>query len=56
MCDGTNNNAQTIDRHELWCRIAIRPIKSIEYIVIDIDVLNSNVGLGENTVIVNQGR
>lgn len=51
-CDGSNNNQITIDRHELHCKIAIKPIKAIEYIVIDIDILNGKVGVGnENTVV-----
>lgn len=51
ICDDTNNSIDTIDRHELWCKIAIKPIKAIEYIVIDIDIMNGNAGMGENTVI-----
>ena len=35
----------------MWCKIAIKPIKAIEYIVIDIDIKNGNVGLAENQVV-----
>ena len=51
VCDSTNNNVNTIDRHELYCKIGIKPIKAIEYIVIDIDVLNGNIGFSENVVV-----
>ena len=51
VCDDTNNNVSTIDRHELWCKIAIKPVKAIEYILIDIDILNSKVGVGESAVV-----
>lgn len=51
VCDDTNNNVSTIDRHELWCKIAIKPVKAIEYILIDIDILNSKVGIGESAVV-----
>lgn len=34
-CDETNNPPEVIDRNELHCRIAVKPIKTIEYIVLD---------------------
>ena len=52
VCDESNNTTETIDRHELWCKIAIKPIKAIEYIVIDIDIINNRVGLGNENVVV----
>lgn len=52
ICDNKNNTIETIDKHELWCKIAIKPIKAIEYIVIDIDVLNGHVGFGDENVVV----
>ena len=51
LCDESNNSTESVDRHELHCKIGIKPIKSIEYIVIDLDIINGNVGIGENTVI-----
>ena len=51
LCDESNNSTERVDRHELHCKIGIKPIKSIEYIVIDLDIINGNVGIGENTVI-----
>ena len=51
LCDDSNNSTESVDRHELHCKIGIKPIKSIEYIVIDLDIINGNVGIGENTVI-----
>lgn len=54
VCDESNNTTETIDRHELWCKIAIKPIKAIEYIVIDIDIINNRVGLGNENVVVKQ--
>ena len=52
LCDETNNTIETIDRHELWCKIAIKPIKAIEYIIIDLDIINGNVQFQENQVMV----
>ena len=43
---------ESIDRHELFCKIGIKPIKAIEYIVIDLNVINGNVSMNENSVIV----
>ena len=50
VCDETNNNVQTIDNHELWCKVAIKPVAALEYIIIDIDVVGGKVGFGEGTV------
>ena len=47
VCDESNNTTETIDRHELWCKVGIRPIKAIEYIVIDINIVNGSVGMSE---------
>ena len=53
-CDESNNTMETIDRHELHMKVAIKPIKAIEYILIDLDILNGQVGIGnENTVVAN---
>ena len=51
ICDTSNNTIESIDRHELWCKIAIKPIKAIEYIMIDIDILNGHVGFGEENIV-----
>ncbi|MCH8323354.1 MAG: hypothetical protein IIB64_09850 [Proteobacteria bacterium] len=39
--DETNNTPERIDRNELWIDIAIKPIKSIEFIYIPIRILNT---------------
>lgn len=54
VCDDSNNNVTTIDRHELYCKIGIKPIKAIEYIIIDIDVVNGTTSFSENKVIKKQ--
>ena len=48
ICDESNNTTESIDRHELWCKIGIKPIKAIEYIIIDLDIINGNVGMSES--------
>ena len=52
VCDETNNTIFTIDQHELHCKIAIKPIKAIEYILIDIDILNGMVGIGNEAEVI----
>ena len=54
VCDDTNNTIESIDRHELWCKIAIKPIKAIEYIIIDLDIINGKVDVNDgNSVVLN---
>lgn len=51
VCDTSNNTQESIDRHELYCKIGIKPIKAIEYIIIDINILNGKVNMNDNQVI-----
>ena len=52
ICDDTNNTIESIDRHELWCKIAIKPIKAIEYIIIDLDIINGKVDINDSNSVV----
>lgn len=45
-CDDTNNTPERIDRNELWCDVAIIPIKSVEFIYIPIRILNTGEDVG----------
>ena len=56
LCDTSNNTTETIDRHELWCKVAIKPIRSIEYIIIDLNVINGSVGMSESSSAVAMNR
>ncbi len=47
LCDESNNPTRTIDMHELHCKMAIRPIKAVEYILIDLNLVNGNVTMDE---------
>ncbi len=40
-CDETNNTPLRIDRNELWCDVAIIPIKAVEFIYVPIRILNT---------------
>lgn len=46
-CDDENNTDQTIENNELHCKIAIRPIKTIEFIVLDFICTNQSAVVSE---------
>ena len=46
-CDDENNTAQTIDRNELHCTIGIRPVKTVEFIVINFVLVNQSASISE---------
>lgn len=50
-CDETNNTSDTIDNNELHCQIAIKPVKTIEFIILDFICTNQS---GDVTEIVEQ--
>lgn len=46
-CDESNNTSETIDRNELHCRIAVRPVKSVEFILLSFVVVNQTANIDE---------
>lgn len=47
ICDETNNTAEVIDRNELRVKIGIKPVKTIEWIIVDLCVLNTGASWSE---------
>lgn len=47
VCDERNNNTQTIENNELHIAIAVRPIKTIEFIVLNFIATNQSVDVEE---------
>lgn len=47
ICDSRNNNSTTIDNNELHCSIAIRPIKSLEFILINFIASSQGASVAE---------
>ena len=47
ICDDSNNSAETIDRNELYCTIALIPVKAIEWIVINTVTTNQGANVEE---------
>ena len=41
ICDTSNNTPERIDRNELWIDIAIQPVKTVEFIIVPIRILNT---------------
>lgn len=47
VCDERNNNVQTIENNELHITIALRPVKTIEFIVLNFIATNQSVDVTE---------
>jgi hypothetical protein len=47
ICDSSNNTPEVIDRNELRVKIGIKPVKTIEFIIIDLAVLNTGASWSE---------
>ena len=47
ICDESNNTPEVIDRNELRVKIGIKPVKTIEFIIIDLAVLNTGASWTE---------
>lgn len=46
-CDEENNTSTTIDRNELHVAIAVKPVKSIEYIILNFGITNQSTSISE---------
>lgn len=46
VCDETTNTPIRVDRNELWCKILLKPTKTAEIIVFEINVTNQSAKLG----------
>lgn len=46
VCDETTNTPQRIDRNELWCKVLLKPTKTAEIIIFELNVTNSSAKLG----------
>jgi len=49
-CDDTLNDTQTIENNELKCLIAVRPIKTIEYIKLGFIITNQSADVTEEVM------
>lgn len=46
ICDATTNTPVRIDRNEMWCRVLIKPTKTAEIIVFELNLTNQSAQLG----------
>jgi phage tail sheath protein FI len=46
ICDDTTNTPIRIDRNELWCRILIKPTKTAEILVFELNLTNQSADMG----------
>ena len=55
VCDLTNNTPARIDANELWCDIAIEPVKAVEFIYIPVRLKNTGEIAGTIATVAQQG-
>jgi hypothetical protein len=46
ICDETTNTPLRIDRNEMWCRVLIKPTKTAEVLVFELNLTNQSANLG----------
>ena len=46
VCDNTTNTAVRIDRNELWCRVLIKPTKTAEIVIFEVNLTNQSADMG----------
>jgi hypothetical protein len=59
ICDTSNNNPTTIDNNELILDIAIKPVKAVEFIYVNVRVVTTAADIGSRAVVeglVNSGQ
>ena len=47
VCDETTNTPLRIDRNELWCKVLLKPTKTAEMVVFEVNVTNQSAKIGE---------
>ncbi len=45
VCDETTNTPVRVDRNELWCKVLIKPTKTAEVIVFELNITNQSTNL-----------
>ena len=46
VCDETTNTPIRIDRNELWCKVLIKPTKTAEILIFEVNLTNQSAKLG----------
>ena len=51
VCDASNNTPERIDRNELWVSVFIKPTRAVEFIVLNIAVINTGANFSSEAVL-----
>jgi len=51
ICDSSNNTPERIDRGELWVSVFIKPTRSVEYVVLNLAVVNTGANFSSEAVL-----
>tara|TARA_R110000824_G_scaffold78275_1_gene197697 strand:- start:1272 stop:3371 length:2100 start_codon:yes stop_codon:yes gene_type:complete len=46
VCDETTNTPARVDRNELWCKVLIKPTKTAEILIFEVNLTNQSAQLG----------
>ena len=46
VCDDTTNTGIRVDRNELWCKIILKPTKTTENIIFEVNLTNQSADIG----------
>ena len=45
ICDETTNTPLRVDRNEMWCRVMIKPTKTAEVLVFELNLTNQSASV-----------
>lgn len=51
VCDSSNNTPERIDRNELWVSVFLKPTRSVEFIVLNLAVVNTGANFSSEQVL-----
>ena len=46
ICDETTNTPLRVDRNELWCKVLLKPTKTAEIVIFEVNVTNQSAQIG----------
>ena len=46
VCNETTNTPVRVDRNEMWCKVLIKPTKTAEIVVFELNLTNQSAQLG----------
>ena len=47
ICDDTVNTPVRVDRNELWCKVLLKPTKTAEFLVFELNLTNQSADFGK---------